>query len=180
MRIGFAGSSGQGKTSTSRALLNRPEFVHYTRIGSTARKLKSHGLNKNASKEGQWLIMANRIQKELETTGCYVSDRTPVDSLAYTLYQHERKDWGEEYIDLYRLVAKEHMEHYDYVFYFPCILPVKPNAFREADPEFHKEIDRHIRESLDDLGVAYSTMPDSTIEERADFIRFSLYNYKYT
>lgn len=180
MRIGFTGSSGQGKTSTSRALLNRPEFMHYSRVGSTARALSSHGLNRQATKDGQWNIMLRRIWKESDVDGCFVSDRTPVDSLAYTLYQHHRKGWGNEYIKNYWSVVREHMETYDHVFYFPITLPVKQNAYREADPDFHKEIDLYMKDSLDFLEVPYTTMPDGTIEERADFIRFRLYSRKYT
>lgn len=180
MRIGFAGSSGQGKTSTSRALLNRPEFMHYSRVGSTARSLSSFGLNKAATPNGQWMIMTDRILKELRTTGCYVSDRTPIDSLAYTLYQHNRKGWDEDYIKTYRLVVENHMKHYDHVFYFPLVLPVRPNAYREVDPEFHKEIDRHIQNELVSSGTMYIEMPEGTIEERAEFIRFRLYGSKYT
>lgn len=180
MRIGFCGASGQGKTSTARELLNRPEFVHYSRIGSTARKLSKYGLNKEVTKHGQLMIVQARIEKELETEGCYVSDRTPMDSWAYTKYGARRGNWGKDYMKTYWEIVVDHMDRYNAIFYFPKVFRVHHGPYRIKDDDFHEEIDKSILEGLDKLGIPYAVMPNATIEERADFIRYSLYNSKYT
>jgi predicted ATPase len=180
MRIGFSGASGQGKTSVAKELLKQPEFMHYSLVGSTARSLSQYGLNKQMTVEGQLKIVASRVEKELATKGCYVSDRTPMDSWGYTMYMREKHHWPAHDLINHWKIIEGHMPRYDFVFFYPRIYKVRKSKYRVSDMAYHDAVSNYIEIGLEFSGTEYCAMPEGTVQERAEFIKYKLYSKKYT
>lgn len=182
MRLGFTGASGQGKTSTAERLLDAPEFVHFKFIRSTSRVAEKHGysLNESATKLSQLLITNSRIAAEAQYKGhSYLSERTPLDSLAYTSVVGAREHWDEYYLSVSEQIVESYMSRYEYIFYFPLKLRVQGDRFRSSDPKFHEEVDTAIRYYLQEFRIPYITLKSDKIDERVDEIRFKLYGRRY-
>lgn len=176
MRIGFTGSHGTGKTSTSIELTRRAQFKNYVTIPSTAREAAEagYGINRDADELSQYMVlMARIVGEELDAEGLmYISDRTPVDSLAYTDYQMD-KVWMNRnpyyWKQCYR-ITRWHMRKYDHVFYFPITFPIEKDGVRDGSVNYQKDIDRRVRKLLKEMEISYTTMPAGTIKQRAKFI----------
>lgn len=182
MKVGFTGASGQGKTTTAELLLDRPEFVHFKFIRSTSRIARSHGytLNENATPLSQLLITNSRIAAESQYKGhSYISERTPLDSLAYTSVVGREQNWDEYYMSVSEQIVKSYMTRYDFVFYFPRVIDVEGDEFRSHDPQFHDDVDDAIKYFLQEFGVPHTKIQSESPEERVDEIRFKLYNRRY-
>lgn len=179
MKIGFTGSQGTGKTTLAKSLLKEKDFADFTFVPSTARRGEKEGftVNRDADPLSQLLTTVGRITAEYETSATAshtISDRTPLDSLAYTTYQFNSvwTDFNSKYYweVSYKLVEK-HMKDYDFIFYFPPYWAPKDDGLRDPDPGYQKDIDHLVFELLDTMGVAYFTMPEETVANRVDIVK---------
>jgi len=178
VRIGFTGAQGTGKTS----LLKRIDKADmgYTTVPSTARLAHAAGykLNREADPISQLITTVSRVSIEdkiYRATRQIISDRTPIDSLAYTSYQmlrHWKMD--EEEMEFYWGVSEElvfeHMLKYDYVFYFPIYFPPKNDGVRDGDADYQKDIDVLIKMFLKKSNTPFATIPKGTTDERFSFL----------
>ena len=180
MKIGFAGSSGQGKTTTAEALLNVPGFMHFDFVKSNIRAARDAGymLNEEATRLSQLLILTDKIGREsLHANHSFVADRTPIDFYAHLNIVN--KNWDKYYYEVYQNLVIGGMEQYTHVFYFPLVFDVEQSKYHSKDDKFHKKVDVEIKVLLNEFDINYTTMPTGTVEERVDFIRFSLWKEKY-
>lgn len=178
MRIGFIGSHSTGKTSVAKYITELD--TRWTFVPSTARKVAAAGLgvNRQADHMSQILTTLSRFVDEsraFEISGWSMSDRTPLDSLAYTKYQIENVWTGDDLNDFYWDYSKkfvaETMKHYDVVFYFPVdAFAMTMDGLREDDEKYRLDIDGIIVELINDLGVKVLTVPNGTIEERSLYV----------
>lgn len=179
MRLGFTGSHSTGKTSVAELFADQNRF--YTFVPSTARKVAAAGLgvNRQADHLSQVITTISRFVDESraheEGYGYTVSDRTPLDSLAYTLYQIKNV-WGESdfndfYWDYSKKFVMETMRSYDKIFYYPVgAFALTQDGLRENDEKYRSDIDAIIKELLIELDIPACVMPDGTVQERADFV----------
>lgn len=177
MKIGFTGSQGTGKTTLAKSLLRDPEFKGYTFIPSTARRGGAEGfkVNREADPLSQLLTTVGRITAEYDAqSDKTISDRTPLDSLAYTTYQYNLvwEDFNSKYYweVSYSLVTK-HMEEYDHIFYFPPYWDPNADGLRDTDPGYQYAIDENILAFLEAMNVDYVTVPELTVPERVEFVK---------
>lgn len=176
MKIGMAGSHGTGKTTMANAMVAHEQFSNLGLVPSTARQIKAYGypINREASEISQLLVPVLRILDEYDAAfrpdAGIISDRTPVDSLAYTMYQNMHVWDNGDLIEhvAYRL-AKMHMDEYDYVLYFPVYWNNVVDDVRDPDEEYRKEIDRLVLSSLEMLDVNFMTVPNITPEKRVEW-----------
>jgi hypothetical protein len=183
MKIGFTGASGQGKTTTAERLLLYPEFIHFKYIKSTSRIAAQHGyaINESATPLSQLLITNSRIAAESQYTGhSYVSERTPLDSLAYTnVVSLKNGGWDDYYMAISEQIVQSYMSRYDFVFYFPLRLEVQGDIYRSSDPQFHIDVDLTIKLLLQLWDVKHYTLTKIDPQERVDEIRNYLYDERY-
>lgn len=180
MKIAFAGASGQGKTTTAEGLLSAPEFMHFDFVKSNIRAAldAGYGLNEEATRLSQLLILSDKVGEEAKYNGhSFVTDRTPIDFFAHVNVIN--KNWDDYYYNVYQNLVIGGMQQYTHVFYFPFVLEVDENKYRSTDPKFHKRVDKEIQALLRDFEVPYTYMPNGSVEERVDFIRFKLWKEKY-
>jgi len=177
MKIGFFGSQGTGKTTTMNAFKSNPSFRHYSTITSRAREASKSGLplNTDATPLSQLLVTVSRCNEDINAGHCNViSDRTPLDSLAYTLYSVENKwsDYYEQfYIDTSWNLVSACMSKYDALFYFPVYWSPKSDGVRSSDKTYQEDIDKIIRRAATSMGITSFTMPNDSVEKRVEFIR---------
>lgn len=174
MKIGFTGSHGTGKTSLMNKLGTLSEFADYELVGSTSREVKRMGLpiNQEATPYSQLLITNMRDLVEHWAGLNFISDRTVLDSMAYTAYQfdHVWPKTEEVYtvLNVSRLITANSMKKYDHVFYFPLMDgPVTSDGTRPTDPEYQARHDRYIQEYLKGLRIPYTRICDGSINDRA-------------
>lgn len=179
MRIGFIGSHSTGKTSVALRVNDLMNNVLY--VPSASRKVLAAGgkLNREATKESQILTTVARVvdeQSAYESNAgkIILSDRTPLDSLAYTKYSLDNI-WGEDefYWNYSDKFVRSAMLNYDLVFYFPVgRFAITPDGVRDPDEGYRTAIDEIILELLPnvDLLYPYIDMIDGSVAERADFV----------
>lgn len=176
MRIGFTGAQGTGKTTVLKKI--QKANTGLTVVPSTARAAAAAGyaVNRDADPTSQLITTIGRIATEdrlHRETGATVSDRTPLDSLAYTTYQinHEwsRREKNDYYWEVSRDIVFEHMLKYDVLFYFPVFWAPKGDGLRDTDVKYQETIDGYIQTYLKVLNVDYFIMPDASANERLNF-----------
>lgn len=183
MKIAFIGSNGTGKTSVAQEFSRRrPEFKV---VGSAAREasLAGYEINKDATPLSQLLTTVARVNLEIAAGSNYITERSSLDHLAYTLW-HLKNDnlWcgdlarREYYILQSMWFARNHARNYDHVFYFPVFWKPKGDKFRSNDEIYQKEIDLIIRELLDRFSIEYAIMENESVFRRTDFIETVIKN----
>lgn len=181
MKIGFTGSQGTGKTTLAKALLQDSWFKdrNYVFVPSTARVAEQEGfkVNRDADPLSQLLTTVGRITAEYgvedEITST-ISDRTPLDSLAYTTYQFNNvwEDFNSKFYwkVSYDLVQK-HMAEYDYIFYFPVFWAPKDDGLRDPDSGYQHDIDELIVDFLDSMEVKHFVIPEGSTKDRVGHLK---------
>lgn len=176
MRIGFTGAQGTGKTSVLKKVEEKKEFVV---VPSTARAALEAGykVNRDATPLSQLVTTVGRIGTEdhlHRLHGNTVSDRTPLDSLAYTTYQFNNI-WAEYDKNKYYWAASvdlvtEHMHKYDLIVYFPVYWAPKDDGVRDPNVEYQEAIDGHIKLFLTTMELDYVVMPNASSTDRYKFL----------
>lgn len=182
MRIGFTGAQGTGKTTLINLLEEDGSLGPITRTISPARTALSLGLlvNRDADVFSQLMVSVANINKEYmvdPTADMIISDRTPVDSLAYTLYQL-KEVWtemdgrlSEWYWNQLLVLSLSNMDVYDELFYFPAYFAPKSDGVRDSDREYQLDIDLTIKRLLDENDIEVHIVPDVSKEERLTWIK---------
>jgi len=178
MRIGFVGSHGSGKTSLAKHLMESyAEFKNFVYVPSSARRLERFvPINKEATPSSQLYITASRIADEEELSGSgrssILSDRTPLDSLAYTHYQNEKVWAGKEKALMHtsELLVRRAMRDYDEIVYFPVYWEPKDDGVSLADADYQKEIALYMNMYLTRFGIKPYIVADEPVDKRAQHL----------
>lgn len=179
MRIGFLGSHSTGKTSVAEELTRSRLLGDMAFVPSTARKIGAAGypINQLATPLSQFLVTVSRIvDEDTIAKGEHkytVSDRTPLDSLAYTYWQANNvwnMDHEDPYITYSRELVLEHMHKYDFVFFFPVTWGLVSDGVRSDDVKYRVEVGGLMKSLADFYGVQYHTVPDVSPMGRAAYI----------
>lgn len=176
----MTGAHGTGKTSMAEAMLAHPAFEDFFLVPSSARQIKAYGypINREASELSQTLVPILRMLDEHEATiqnhahslGM-ISDRTPLDSLAYTYYQNEYVWESGDFIEnVARRISDMYMPSYHYVLYFPIYWTnLKDDGVRDPNELYRDMIDRYVLAALEVLDRPFITVPNVSPEERAQW-----------
>ena len=166
LKIGFSGSSGTGKSTISRLLLEKiPNSIG---IESMARKALSAGMtietdvSATTPQTQSWIFFSRmaeeqRLILEAQKTGknVLILERTILDEVAYTMAksndrklapkeQHEFFDVG---IQLEK-VLPIYLYTYDIIFYFPFEGYVEPDGIRPTSKSLNMFVDHYIQNNL--------------------------------
>jgi len=182
IKIGMTGAHGTGKTSMAQAMVNSPAFKDFVLVPSTARQIKEYGypINREATELSQILVPVLRMVDEWETMTSpqntlykqgLISDRTLIDSLAYTYYQNEHV-WEDGALieNVTRRLTEMHMQSYHFVLYFPVYWAVEEDGVRDPDEAYRVRIDDYVIQALEMLNVPYLTVPDVSPDERVEWL----------
>ncbi|AXH67277.1 thymidylate kinase [Streptomyces phage Wofford] len=181
IKIGMTGAHGTGKTSMAQAMTESPAFKDFVLVPSSARQIKEYGypINREATELSQLLVPILRMVDEHEAmtnpqNTLYkhgiISDRTLIDSLAYTYYQNEKVwDNGALVENVTRRLTEMHMSTYHFVLYFPVYWDLEADGVRDPDEDYRVKIDDYVIQALELLGVPYFTVPDVNPSERVDW-----------
>lgn len=175
IKIGMTGAHGTGKTSMALAMLRNAAFKDSVLVPSTARQIKEYGypINREATELSQILVpllrMVDEYESEPKAEGeALISDRTLVDSLAYTMYQNDHV-WESgsliEYVS--RRLTEMHMDSYHYVLYFPIYWEGVEDGVRDPDEAYRQAIDTNVLSILELMNIEYLVVPDVSPDERA-------------
>ncbi|AIW02595.1 thymidylate kinase [Streptomyces phage Jay2Jay] len=186
MKIGMMGAHGTGKTSMAQAMLDGP-FSTFSLVPSTARQIKAYGypINREATELSQILVPLLRMVDEAEAftdqhNRMYkqglISDRTLVDSLAYTMYQNANVwDNGALIEHVTMRLAQMHIGTYAVLLYFPIYWDNVDDGVRDPDEQYRREIDNNIKTILELLDIRYYTVPNVAPEIRAEWLVQKIY-----
>ena len=174
MRIGFTGAQGSGKTTLAKLIKQHDDKTVF--VPSTARVALQQGykINTEADPLSQLLTTVSRIAAEYEAVGeLIISDRTPLDSLAYTNYQYDHI-WSEEektqfYMDSSFSLVEQAMRNYDHIFYCPPYFAPTDDGVRSGDTAYQKAIDEYIVGLIQTMLLRVHTVPFSTPLNRLEW-----------
>lgn len=146
MRIGLCGTISVGKTTLANALGELPEFKNYFIATERSKYLRDLGipLNTSSTINGQILFLAERASELLKPN--MITDRTPIDVIAFTNSAKEINDSQKKYFER---LAISLIEQYDYIFYIsPEGIALEDNGVRIYDEEYRITIDEEIKNLL--------------------------------
>lgn len=159
MKIALIGAQGVGKTSLSRALMERYSQSHL--VKETVRECP-YPCDKDADFKTEWWVLSHSILAEQEARESgqelVITDRCLLDIAVYTKLIHESRDG--RISDLQRQLIEETItswmkeDPYDLVFY----IKVKPeiwqgrdidDGFRSVDPDWYRLISGEFEAALE-------------------------------
>jgi len=178
MRIGFTGAHGTGKTKTAEAMKASGKFDDYYFPPSSARLLFGSGINTSATPLNQIMITMDRANN-IASHENVISDRTAIDSWAYTEYQMMTVWLPHEVPIGYASITNQYvdraMRDIDVLVYFPIYWPIELDGIRLPDTNYQKSIDDLIRAGLGrfwtgDILVMENESIENRIQKIVDFI----------
>lgn len=146
MKIGLCGTISVGKTTLAKALGELPEFKDYFIATERSKYLRDLGipLNTSSTINGQILFLAERASELLKPN--IITDRTPIDVIAFTNSAKEIKFSQKKYFER---LAISLIEQYDYIFYVsPEGIDLEDNGVRIYNEEYRIIIDEEIKNLL--------------------------------
>ena len=177
MKIGFMGSAGTGKTTLMNACLKHPIFDEYSAQLSIARTVAAYDLpvNDKATPYSQLLLTVARCNMDLTNLNKnLISDRTPLDSLAYTMYSRasiwEHTIASGFYWEQSYTLVQHCMKAYDLLVYFPIFWKVVADDVRIDDPVYQKEIDTNMKIIVNDMGLKVYPIINGNIQQRVHWL----------
>lgn len=170
MRIGFCGSQGTGKTSVADYLRGMDIFEDFHFPPSSARSLKNVKINKQANALDQILITLDRYTNIISQPDV-ITDRTPVDSWAYSTYVNDA-DMSGDYFGVVDRFTREAMKAIDILVYFPVLWTPAHDGVRSMDVVYQQSIDALIIEGIERFCPYHEllVMANESVEDRADKI----------
>lgn len=184
----MTGAQGTGKTTLLKALQNEPEFDNwkfYTDVVRTMVKEEGITINEEGNSESQKKIFDKYTQiMEDAMRQPTVSDRCIIDVNAYTSWLFDNcnpkdKDYNnlaEEDFKEKRQIVKRKYE-FPLLVYLPISFGLQGDEVRSEDEEYQKEIDRKIKQIVDNYGIPYISVSGST-EERVQQIKDAVFGKK--
>lgn len=146
MKIGICGTHSTGKTTLVEALRTEEYFKDYFFDINVTRWVREAGLpiNENTSDASQEINLVKRIA-HLNSFDNMICDRTIIDVLAYST---AGKHISKRSLEYQRKLLDLNAHKYDYIFYLPMDIAVVDDGVRAIDPEYRKQIDNLIIDSL--------------------------------
>lgn len=177
MKVGFIGSHCTGKTTLAKHFDQDGRFQV---VKSLSREAMEYGvkLNGSATPFDQILLSTGRIGFRPDEDAIHILDRTPLDTLSYTMYQKDN-NWAKEDPRLDYMIKNLmtmvwwDMKTYDKLFYFPVYWPVVPteDGVRSVDEGYRHYIDTVTQYHLKELfGLPFETVPNVDTEGRVEFV----------
>lgn len=169
MRIGISGAQSTGKTTLFRELQQTGIFKDYIWFESSIRDLaKNYGLTLNEeSNDLAQIVITDHLALNAFMYKFIVTDRTPLDSLAYTraLY-YEARVCEATYRRCFE-VAILAQRLYDVTFYLEPEFPIEAREMRSASPEYQQIICQHFETLAAKNGIKLVYLFGS-VEERVE------------
>jgi len=151
MKIGFTGAHGTGKTMTAQALKATGKFDDFYFPPSSARLLFGDGINTSATPLSQILITMDRTNN-IAGHQNVITDRTAIDSWAYTEYQMITVWSPDEVPTGYAAITNQYvdraMNDIDLLVYFPPFWLPKDDGIRLTDRNYQRNIDDLIKKGI--------------------------------
>jgi len=150
MRVGISGCQNIGKSTVIKDFIEKWDM--YTTPKVTYRDvLEEKGLscNQETTTETQTILMNCICDQILNTdkTDNIITDRTPYDALAYSMWAHEKgiEGFDDEYISNQIVMAREASSFYDIIFHIPIVeghdVELVEDNLRDTDPIYREEMD---------------------------------------
>jgi len=151
--IGILGTHSTGKTTLAKVLKQFLEGRGYSvyMIAEPARKFKREDLGKYETQKAIIKTIINGIRENINKYDIIITDRTPLDSFAYTLYYMIDRDWDpdlvDDILDEYINIMKFVNEYYDVLIYANNRdkLPLVDDGFRWTDKRSRNFVDVLVR-----------------------------------
>ena len=133
-KIGLFGSHGTGKSTLAKEVSN---YFKIPLIDKTMRDMwQKYGISdfeklpRQARKVFQYKAILNQIQKEDVQKDGFVTDRTVIDNLAYTIDSSEISDLE---LSFYKALVKERLKTYSHLIYVPIEFTFEKEKLRASE-----------------------------------------------
>lgn len=174
-KIGITGAHGVGKTTLLNVVAETKEFENTKIITGVQRWLKANfkiGISENGNYKSQKMIAANHSYNLIMYDN-FITDRTPIDVLAYTIWmKNNGKVSYDGLVEIEEWTRKTYSLIDDY-FYIPPEFDLVNDDIRPVEQKVQQEIDRIIKELLHKYDIPYYTLTGST---KNRFEMFGIYS----
>ncbi len=175
MRIGIVGTHGVGKSTLVSQLAM---LLRIPPIEEQARVVHGEGfeLNEKATMSTQLYMLFKHFNKE-DTFKSFVSDRTPLDYIAYASLRNRLTKIEQYLFWEMRQYALTRMNLYDFIVYVPIEFGVEDDGVRSMDESFRSNIDSKIQNLLGSINNTIVTVTGS-VQDRLDQIASAISSKK--
>jgi len=142
MEIALCGTHSTGKTSIINLLCKEEQFDYMKKLTNTTRKMNKKGyqINKNKNKNNQTMLLINKLN-ELENNLDYLSDRTLIDGLAYSIVN---KVYNKSELKIIKNLVYNSVILLSYIFYIPINSTLESDGIRNSSEDYRKLVDNEI------------------------------------
>lgn len=141
MKYGFFGTQSVGKTTLLNALRSEPDLQDFKFLTNMTRSVQAAGFKIKESGDDVTQMHIARLHAEnVILYDKFITDRTIIDCLAYTIYLYRRDKVSKETLEYVRKYADFLLPQYTRLFYLPIEFDNVEDGTRSIDPTFREEI----------------------------------------
>lgn len=175
MRISFTGAQGVGKSTLIEAVA--PHFPDYHIQRESVRYMvKKYGFDIQSADPTLQLAVLNLQTKSILGYEDILLDRSVIDSTAYMLYYHRRKnpEVPQAIMDLVMDTSKELAQKLDYIVFMQPEFDLVDDGFRVLDVDQQKEINDIMKGLIETFDVSHKVIwVRGSVEERVEEVLFT-------
>ena len=145
MRVALIGSHNTGKTTVFEMLKQNKDLSHYYFATEPTHEIVDCGFKINAESTDCSQLAMLSIYMENMLPQNSIQDRCILDNYVYAVYLNRKGIISNNVVRFIWKKVLNHVEEYDYFFYFPIKFPLQDNNFRSVNKEFQEEIDKIFR-----------------------------------
>lgn len=179
LRVALVGAHGTGKTTLSKALVQRlsSSGLRVARLPEAPREICGHAgepeffrRGKNTPLRQSLILLVHLMQEfyaQFEGVDIVLSDRSLLDHWTYTIHLFE-ESWAQEGVrNLYESFIIEYCRQYDILFFLPVEFAVVDDGTREGDQEFQGDIQNAMLKFIGEHQLE-AVVVRGSIEERTE------------
>lgn len=170
MKIGISGAQGTGKTTLVNKLKDLSMFEKYEFNTNMTRRVKEMGFNINEEGDDQTQRVIFRAHINLLNKPNFISDRTLIDALMYTILLAKRGRCSPSLAVSSYSLALDKVKQYDYIFVVRPEFDIVDDGVRSTDVDFRDTIDTLMLQFIENHNIPYHLLTGA-VEERVQQLK---------
>jgi len=178
MKIAITGSHSTGKTSLGNSICQAMSSKIDVRfITGLSRNIIQRGfplnMDANIDSYSEYIIAHLSAEKKMNNYDLFISDRTILDALAYSLVNnfYANAQISNSFISMMKEIWLVEKERYDFYIYCPIEFPLERDGIRPNDEKYRTLVDNKIQELLLENNVQHVVVHGSLVDRTNQILK---------